>query len=82
MTTQRTFKRRVRARMAKTGESYTAARRQLIADGDQPDPGTPTFETVVADERMIEATGRSHDEWFALLDAWDGTEHTHTEMAR
>ena len=32
MTTQKTFKRRVRDRMAKTGESYTAARRQLIAD--------------------------------------------------
>ncbi len=32
MTQQKTFKRRVRARMAKTGESYTAARRQLLAD--------------------------------------------------
>ena len=31
MTKQRTFKRRVRERMAKTGESYTAARRMLIA---------------------------------------------------
>ena len=31
MTTQKTFKRRVRDRMAKTGESYTAARRQLVA---------------------------------------------------
>lgn len=31
MTQQRTFKRRVRERMAKTGERYTAARRQLLA---------------------------------------------------
>ena len=31
MTRQKTFKHRVRARMAKTGESYTAARRMLIA---------------------------------------------------
>src|SRR5262249_5113877 len=31
MTTQQTFKRRVRGRMAKTGESYTTARRQLLA---------------------------------------------------
>lgn len=30
MTTQKSFKRRVRDRMAKTGESYTAARRQLL----------------------------------------------------
>jgi len=82
MTTQKTFKRRVRDRMAKTGESYTAARRQLIAAGAQPDPGTPTYETVVSDERMVEATGRSHDEWFAALDAWGGPQHDHTEIAR
>ena len=37
MTKQRTFKRRVRERMAKTGESYTAARRMLIQDGDTPE---------------------------------------------
>ena len=37
MPTQKTFKRRVRTRMAKTGESYTAARRQLIRkSGDAP----------------------------------------------
>ena len=82
MTTQKTFKRRVRDRMAKTGESYTAARRQLIAGGDQPDPGSPTFETVVSDEKMREATGKSHEDWFAVLDAWGGTDHTHTEIAR
>ena len=82
MTTHKTFKRRVRARMEKTGESYTAARRQLIADGDQPDPGTPTYETVVSDDRMLDATGRRHEDWFALLDDWGGTTRTHTEIAR
>ena len=35
MTTQRSFKRLVRSRMEKTGESYTAARAQLL-DGDEP----------------------------------------------
>ena len=30
MPTQKVFKQRVRARMTKTGESYTAARRQLL----------------------------------------------------
>ena len=44
MTKQRTFKRRVRERMAKTGESCTAARRMLIAQGDRPDPSPPEFE--------------------------------------
>ena len=38
MTTQKTFKRRVRERMAKTGESYTTARRMLISKGDRPEP--------------------------------------------
>ncbi|MCB9896451.1 MAG: DUF4872 domain-containing protein [Planctomycetes bacterium] len=33
MTDQKTFKRRVRERMAKTGESYTTARRQLLPAG-------------------------------------------------
>ena len=31
MTVQKSFKRLVRARMAKTGESYAAARAQLLA---------------------------------------------------
>lgn len=41
MTTQKGFKRRVRARMAKTGERYAAARRALMADGaavTEPEP--------------------------------------------
>ena len=81
MTTQKTFKRRVRDRMAKTGESYTAARRQLIAAGDQPDPGTPTYETVVSDDRMLEATGKRHEAWFKIFDRWGAKERTHTEIA-
>jgi uncharacterized protein YndB with AHSA1/START domain len=28
------------------------------------------------------STGRSKDEWYALLDAWDGTQRTHTQLAR
>jgi hypothetical protein len=81
MTTQKTFKHRVRARMAKTGESYTAARRQLIAKGDVPETA-PAYEPLWSEEAVIEATGRGWDEWFKLLDAWDATTHTHPEMAR
>ena len=36
MTQQRDFKRRVRDRMAKTGESFTAARAQLLAQRNKP----------------------------------------------
>jgi hypothetical protein len=46
MTRQKTFKRRLRARMEKTGESYTAARRMLIAAGARPEaaPFEPLLE--------------------------------------
>jgi hypothetical protein len=36
MTKQADFKRRVRARMAKTGESYASARTHVLADRDGP----------------------------------------------
>ncbi|MDF3040881.1 MAG: hypothetical protein K0Q71_3587 [Thermomicrobiales bacterium] len=39
-------------------------------------------EPGVSDAAVRRATGKSWDEWFALLDAWDGTTHTHTEIAR
>ena len=102
MPTQKIFKRRVRARMTKTGESYTTARRQLLhkaserpppaAETEDPvaqpgptasaAPEAPTDAFVVADESMQRATGKRHAEWFALLDAWGGTDHSHTEIAR
>jgi hypothetical protein len=44
--------------MAKTGESYTAAHRILIAGGERPDTETPPFEPPVADEKVAEATER------------------------
>ncbi len=79
MTQQKTFKRRVRARMAKTGESYTAARRQLLPDAP---PAEPVFEPTVAEERVVEATGHGWDHWFAALDEWGARERSHTEIAR
>lgn len=93
MTKQKSFKRRVRARMEKTGESYTAARRILIAGGDRPDgpvvdgsspagAPTPRFEPPVSEERLVEATGRTWAEWFSLMDDAGALTWTHTEMAR
>jgi hypothetical protein len=92
MPTQKIFKQRVRARMTKTGESYTAARRQLLhkaTDPAAPTPapdtssdGAPTEAFLVSDDSMQRATGKRHAEWFALLDAWGATEHGHTEIAR
>jgi uncharacterized protein YndB with AHSA1/START domain len=82
MTKQRTFKRRVRERMAKTGESYTAARRMLIAQGDRPDLPIPAFEPPVAEERVVAATGRGWQDWFEMLDGWGAASRSHTEIAR
>jgi hypothetical protein len=39
-------------------------------------------EPGVSDAAVQRATGKSWDEWFALLDAWHGTTHNHTEIAR
>ncbi len=81
MTRQKTFKRKVRGRMQKTGESYTAARRQLIAAGETPAVAPTAAEPRVSVEAVKRATGRTWDEWFELLDEWGATEHTHREIA-
>jgi hypothetical protein len=106
MPTQKVFKHRVRARMSKTGESYAAARHQLLLKAKDPagppapesTPATPELtsndptaelaakppsdvELLTSNEAMRRASGKGHDEWFALLDGWGATGHTHTEIA-
>jgi uncharacterized protein YndB with AHSA1/START domain len=39
-------------------------------------------EPGMSDEAIQRGTGKGWDEWFALLDAWSGTNHNHTEIAR
>ncbi|HEY7736552.1 MAG TPA: hypothetical protein VH813_07135 [Candidatus Limnocylindrales bacterium] len=88
MPIQKLFKRRVRARMTKTGESYMAARHQLLRKVAEPEPtpATPSEtlppDLMTSEAAMRRATGKGHLEWFRLLDAWGGTSHTHTEIAR
>lgn len=82
MTRQQSFKRKVRARMERTGESYTAARRQLIAAGERPAADPPEFEPLVSEDAVRRATGRGWDQWFALLDDWGATARPHREIAR
>jgi hypothetical protein len=78
MTRQRSFKRLVRTRMEKTGESYTAARAVLLAEPAAPEAQAPP---VISDEAIRERTGRGWDEWFALLDEWGAAELSHPEIA-
>lgn len=79
MTEQQSFKRRIRARMDKTGESYTAARRQLLEKSAAPEPQAGSR---VSDEAVRRETGRGWDGWFAVLDDWGAIDRRHGEIAR
>lgn len=80
MTTQESFKRRVRERMAKTGERYVAARRVLLEQASRrgrvwiSEPGA-------SDEALRAATGRGWDEWCDTIDAWPGKGAGHAPIA-
>jgi hypothetical protein len=78
MTEHKSFKRLVRARMAKTGESYTAARAQLLA-GKEADAEAPL---PTSDDAIRERTGRGWEEWFDILDDWGAADRSHREIAR
>ena len=84
MTTQKTLKHRVRARAAKTGESYTAARSQLLrkADSTRPEPPDTMALTGMTDEAMERGSGRTLAAWLEILDAWGATKRKHPEIAR
>jgi hypothetical protein len=76
VTVQKSFKRLVRARMEKTGESYTAARAMLLA-ADSPSPALAT-----SDAAIRERTGRGWEEWFDVLDEWGAADRSHRDIAR
>jgi hypothetical protein len=80
MTRQRSFKRLVRARMDKTGESYTAARAALLSAEDPKATEGPSLS--VPDEAIRSKTGRGWEDWFDLLDGWGAAERSHNEIAR
>ena len=96
MPTQKIFKRRVRARAEKTGESYTAARAQLIRRADahasahpstdeaasEARPTEQPMELPTSDDAIRNGTGHDWARWFGLLDAWGATERRHAEIAR
>ncbi len=80
MTEQKSFKRLVRARMEKTGESYTTARTGLLrADETEALEGV---KLATSDEAIRRRTGRGWEEWFEMLDDWGAPDRTHRETAR
>jgi hypothetical protein len=80
MTRHKSFKRLVRTRMEKTGESYTAARASLLAGSDSEQAEGTAL--PLSDDAIRERTGRGWEEWFDVLDEWGGAERNHTEIAR
>jgi hypothetical protein len=80
MTAQRSFKRVVRARMAKTGERYAAARAALLANDDRVAAADAPF--TMADEAIQRRTGRGWEAWFDLLDESPVAGQSHTAIAR
>jgi uncharacterized protein YndB with AHSA1/START domain len=80
MTRHKSFKRLVRSRMEKTGESYTAARAVLLAAEEPAGAEGPPL--VISDEAIRKRTGRGWEEWFDLLDGWAAAELPHKEVAR
>ena len=80
MTRHKSFKRLVRSRMEKTGESYSTARAVLL--GAEPSTDTPRPPLVTSDVAIRQRTGRGWEEWFDLLDDYGATERPHREVAR
>ncbi len=81
MPTQKDFKRLVRSRMRKTGESYTAARRQIL-DKNNPAP-QPEYAGLagMSDASVHKRTGRTWAEWVAVLDSVQAADKPHRAIA-
>lgn len=82
MTTQRLFKRRVRERMSKTGESYTTARRYVAPKRDSVEAARTRLERateLASEEKVTAATGQGWAAWLAILDRWGARDRRHGE---
>ncbi len=81
MTQAKKLKKAIRARVARTGERYTAARRHMLAARAQPAPKAYA-PAGASDARIRERTGHDLQHWFAVLDAFGVAEKGHTAAAR
>lgn len=80
MPTQKDLKRLVRARMQKTGESYTAARTRLLQK-KHPIPANYLELAGMSDAAVRAKTGRTWKQWVRALDAEDAAGKPHREIA-
>jgi hypothetical protein len=91
MTQAKKLKKVIRARVAKTGERYTTARRHVLASRERRSTRSkartarrPSASPVaaVAEARIRERTGHDLDHWYAVLDAFGAAQKGHTASAR
>ncbi|HJN46753.1 MAG: hypothetical protein CL477_19120 [Acidobacteria bacterium] len=81
------LERLVRARMTKTGESYTAARAQLLDKHSRETvPSTPKARYAqvagMSDAAVQNKTGRTWVQWVGVLDAGEAHAMSHRDIAR
>lgn len=80
MPQQKDLKKIVRARMEKTGESYTTARLHLVRKKEAPAPDYDALSGMKS-AVMKEKTGRDWPEWVKVLDAFDAVNKPHRDVA-
>jgi hypothetical protein len=78
MTRDKAQKRATRARMGKTGERYTAARRHVV----KPREELRADDLPQTDANLRQNTGKGWREWFRILDARGAQERKHGEIVR
>jgi hypothetical protein len=76
MTRDKAPKRATRARMAKTGERYSAARRHVV----KPREELRAEDLGQTDANVRENTGKGWQEWFRILDAWGAKQRKHGDV--
>lgn len=81
MAKQETFKRRVRDRMAKTGERYTAARRVLLEQANGTRRRRWVADPGLGDDAVANATGKGWDDWVDIVESWKGHTDSHPAIA-
>jgi hypothetical protein len=82
MTKERSFKRRVRARMSNSGERYATARSQVSQKRDRVQAARARLAATAdrpSDEKVRAATGMRWEAWFSILDRWGARERKHGE---
>jgi hypothetical protein len=84
MTQQKDFKRVVRTRMQKTGESYTTARLHLVKKETLAADPAPDYAALarLSDESVKKATGCDWAKWVFVLDKAGATEMSHPELTK